>query len=411
MAYVEYHPERRPEQALVVQSRWDEKDIISQVPGFNWHGRDTEKFWAGPISWASYVVLSQVFANDLQLGPQFTDWVKNDYETRVYPSMSLRGLLGWPETWPRDGWPERVSGETHELFDFQDVDALWLATAQDAALCNDMGTGKTVSLLAALKLLSKLHGTVPEGILPLVLICPNGVKRHWEKRVPEWFPQATPYIVPNTGPVGRAKLLDKAKNDPTAFVICNIEAVRLVSRLTGYGNVALKRCKVCDPRGGIETPVMTKQVDDDGNVVLGDDGKPVMVPVLDENGEPVMKPLPPSSCEVHPKPFQGFGFRMAVIDEAHRIRNPTSKSTRAVWATFHDPSVQRHVALTGTPIAQNMGDLWAIMHAVAPLEYPAKSKYIDRYALMTWDVGGGMNIAGVRPDRRDELFTDRKSVV
>lgn len=413
MAYAEYHADRPPERAVIVQTRWDERELIAQVPGFNWHGRDTEKYWAGPISWSSYVILGAIFGNNLTIGPELADWVKNDYETRVYPSMMLRGLTGWPAQWSRDGWPARMTGETGELFDFQDVDVLWLAVARSAALCNDMGTGKTVSMLALLKLLSQLHTTIPNGILPMVLVCPNGVKRHWFNRFPEWFPQANPYIVPNTGPVGRQKLLDQAREDPNAVVIINIEAVRLVSRLTGYGSIALKRCKVCDPRGGIETHVMGKEflplLDKNKNPVL-DAGGVVVVskdrkPLLNVDGTPVMKPLPASSCEVHPKPFQDFPFKMAVIDEAHRIRNPMSKSTRAVWATFENPSISRRIALTGTPLAQNMGDLWAVMHAVEPQEYPGKSKWLDRYALMTWDSGGGMNIAGVRPDRRDELFT------
>jgi SNF2 family DNA or RNA helicase len=239
--------------------------------------------------------------------------------------------------------------------------------AGGALLANDMGTGKTISTYAVLRMLNDMHTTIG-GVLPALVISPNGVKQHWAKRTPTWFPDATPYIVPNTGPVKRKQLLNEARDDSNAIVFCNIEAMRLLSRLAPYGSIALARCRECDPK----------------------------------HGDPALKT---SRCEVHRKEFNGFGFRTVVIDEAHRVRNATSKSTRAVWSVCHDPSVERRIALTGTSIAQHVGDLWSVMHAIAPLDYPVKSKWMDRVALFAWDAMGGMEVVGVRPDRRDEFFS------
>jgi SNF2 family DNA or RNA helicase len=71
---------------------------------------------------------------------------------------------------------------------------------------------------------------------------------------------------------------------------------------------------------------------------------------------------------------------------------------------MHDPEVQYRWALTGTPIANHPGDLWSVMNAVAQEDFPARTAFIDRYALQAWNAFGSMDIVGLRSDRRDEFF-------
>jgi SNF2 family DNA or RNA helicase len=104
---------------------------------------------------------------------------------------------------------------------------------------------------------------------------------------------------------------------------------------------------------------------------------------------------------VHPKELNTFEFASVIIDEAHRIGNPATLQTRAVWATAHNPSVRHRWALTGTP--DNVKRLWSIMHAVSPDEYPSRGKFMDRFALQAWNAFGGMDVIGIRPDTREEL--------
>lgn len=53
-----------------------------------------------------------------------------------------------------------------------------------------------------------------------------------------------------------------------------------------------------------------------------------------------------------------FSWDALIADEAHKIKNPNSKRTRALKAI---PSVRRY-ALTGTPILNKPDDLWSILH-------------------------------------------------
>jgi SNF2 family DNA or RNA helicase len=197
------------------------------------------------------------------------------------------------------------------------------------------------------------------------VICPNSVKRHWEREAATWFPRATPYVV-DGGAARRRRTLRVALDDPTALVVVNVESVRLFSRLAPYGSVKLARCRECDPRHGLE--------------------------------------LPASRCEVHRKELNEFRFQAVVWDEIHRGKDPKAKQTRAVWHVAHEPWVRYRWGLTGTPVVSDPADLWALLHFVAPVEHPTRSAYVDRFCLMSWNAFGGMDVVGLRPDTRDELF-------
>jgi SNF2 family DNA or RNA helicase len=55
-------------------------------------------------------------------------------------------------------------------------------------------------------------------------------------------------------------------------------------------------------------------------------------------------------------------WRLAVLDEAQAIKNPSAKQTRAVKQLRADV----RIALTGTPIENRLGDLWSIFDFINP---------------------------------------------
>lgn len=85
------------------------------------------------------------------------------------------------------------------------------------------------------------------------------------------------------------------------------------------------------------------------------------------------------------------------------MKDPKSKQTRACWAVQHGKDVKFAFGLTGTPIANHPGDLWAIMHGIAPEDYPVRTKYIDRYCMQGYSPFGGLNIVGVMPNTEAEF--------
>jgi SNF2 family DNA or RNA helicase len=327
--------------SIVCDPTWQETEILKLIPGTRYSARENPSRWHLPLTWASMVALRGFLGEHLTYSDELMKWTWAERNNRVDPSLELREIISWPDDEPSD------------LRSFQRVGVEWMKVAGSGLLGDELGVGKTPQALAYIHELK---------LLPALVICPNSVKFHWRQRVPRWCPDARPYVIDGGTAKGR-KVLAEARKDPRAFVIVNFESVRMYSRLSPYGSIKLKRCKECDPK-------------------YGDDIKS-------------------TQCHVHPKELNNFNFRVVIVDEAHRIGNPDTLQTRAVWATAHNPSVEHRWALTGTP--DNIKKLWSIMHTVSPDEYPTRGKWMDRYALQSWNAFGGMDIIGIRPDTRDEL--------
>lgn len=224
-----------------------------------------------------------------------------------------------------------------ELYPFQAAGVRFLSLAEQAMLADDMGTGKTVQSLTA------LHKT---DAYPALVVCPNSVKHNWAKEVRRWT-DATPFVIDGSA-AKRRKTLEAAGKAQRPVVVINYESLRLHTRLAPYGNT-------------VNTP-----------------------------------------AEAEAKELnQDFVWGTVIVDEAHKIKEPKSKQTRAVWGVSR--GARYRFALTGTPILNNPDDLWAIMHFVAPEEWPSRSQFRNRYCDIAPAWHGGIINDGIRPERLPEL--------
>lgn len=102
------------------------------------------------------------------------------------------------------------------------------------------------------------------------------------------------------------------------------------------------------------------------------------------------------------KELQQTMWSTVVADEAHRIKDPTAVQTRAAWAV-RDGGAQFVWALTGTPIEQSILDFWALLHFIAPIEWPSKTKFIDMWVETAPQFFGGLDILGLRHEHEQEF--------
>jgi SNF2 family DNA or RNA helicase len=340
------------EPLIIIQtSAFGEKDSVKLVPGSKWIQNN---LWSVPLSWGSCLALRGVFGDRLVVGDRLDMWARNEQETRINPANEIRMATHWAG-----------GGQIEtDLYPFQDVGVEFLYRAKRGALFDEMGTGKTIQTIRALRRLAN-WGSSP---FPVCVIAPNSAKRGWAnawahtttpehpahiKNVcVEGDPRVTTFVIAGT-PLQRKKTFKAASeaitNGLEVAIILNWESVRSHSRLAPYGPTTL------------------------------------------------------TEAEKTLKELNGIDFHTAVTDEAHRMKNAKSKQTRAVWAVQHGKSVQFSFALTGTEIANHVGDLWSLMHGIAPLDYPTKTKFVDRYC-QDYSPYGGLNIIGVKPETREEFF-------
>lgn len=300
----------------------------------------SEQVWRVPLSWTTCLALRSTFRDNLTIGPVLSDWATNELNTRINPSVALREL------------------ETHEgdevLFPHQRAGVKFLATAKKALLADEPGLGKTAQAIRALKELQDSG----EEVFPALIVCPNTLKKNWAREFKKWWPDIKTQVIK-----GSAMQRKRQFEEPAQVFIINWESLRAHSRLSPYGSVALTRCRECG----------------------GQDEK-----------------ISETRCEVHKRELNSIDFKAVVADEIHRSKDPKSKQSRALWAASGNADIR--FALTGTPIANNVVDLWSILHWISPKDWPSKTKWIDRMVDTMLNAFGGMMVIGVKPTMQDEFY-------
>ena len=323
---------------ILITAEWRLKELCKSLPGASWSPSD--QVWRVPLSWTTCLALRSTFRNDLVIGPLLAEWAANEVATRINPSNAFREL----ETYEGD----------EILFPHQRAGVEFLATAKRALRADEPGLGKTAQAIRALKMLHERG----EEIFPVLIVCPNTLKKNWAREFTKWWPEVPTQVIK-----GSAVQRKRQFEDPSQVFIINWESLRTHSRLAPYGSVALTRCRACG----------------------GQDEK-----------------ISETRCEVHLRELNHIDFKAVIADEIHRSKDPKSKQSRALWSASGDSKIR--FALTGTPIANNVVDLWSILHWISPKDWPSKTKWIDRMVDTMLNAFGGMMVIGVKPAMQDEFY-------
>jgi len=325
---------------VVIHTEWRFKELCKSIPGSKWDPKEQQ--WRVPTSWATCLALRSTFRDDLVIGPRLAAWAGQEVATRINPANELRELEVI-----EDGFNE-------DLFPHQRAGVKFLAVARRALLADEPGLGKTAQAIRALKELQDRG----EDVFPALIVCPNTLKKNWKREFERWWPGVDVEVIKGSA-TQRRKIFEESAD---VYVI-NWESLRSHSRLSGYGSIALAKCPEC---GGHDDRVSENR------------------------------------CEVHLRELNTIDFKAVIADEIHRSKEPKSKQTRALWAATGDADIR--FALTGTPIANNVLDMWSILHWLSPDEWPSKTRWIDRMINTMMNAFGGMMVLGVKPHMEQEFY-------
>lgn len=225
------------------------------------------------------------------------------------------------------------------------VGAVHFALEMGRALITDeMGSGKTVM---GCVMLENSEATMP------IIICPASARRTWESHLAVWAPSMEVHLAGRTA--GQRRKAIKAWREseaPRKVLILSLSSLSAHVNLSGYGNIRLSE-KDRDPKE------------------LGTDA-------------------------VHDA---------LLVDEAHRLADPTANQTRAMVALAgHLPEGALRVGFTGTPIANTPDDLWSIMRVIDPDAFPSKTAFVARYCETRLNWHSGFNdVIGILPHMQQEF--------
>ena len=99
------------------------------------------------------------------------------------------------------------------------------------------------------------------------------------------------------------------------------------------------------------------------------------------------------------KELQEWKFDVAIVDEAHFLRNWKSKQSESI---FNLKSKVKY-ALTGTPAVKHGSDIYGLLHFINPDAFPSYWQFTDRY----WNIldnGWGKDVAEPKKNREEELL-------
>ncbi|KAF8412678.1 hypothetical protein HHK36_000646 [Tetracentron sinense] len=77
--------------------------------------------------------------------------------------------------------------------------------------------------------------------------------------------------------------------------------------------------------------------------------------------------------------LRGVPWEVLVVDEGHRLKNSGSK----LFSLLNTFSFQHRVLLTGTPLQNNMGELYNLLNFLQPASFPSLSSFEERFNDLT----------------------------
>jgi SNF2 family DNA or RNA helicase len=331
-----------------------DRDRIKQLPG----ARYRKGAWTVPLSWGACIQLRGVFGQELQVGESLAVWSNDQYQSRIKPNLDLRTATKLLEEDPiLARWREE---DQFKLFPFQEAGIKFLATARKAYLCDEMGAGKTCQAASTLRYLEELG----EDPWPAAIVVKASLIHSWKQELEEkWLPGRKVVLV-----TGSAAQRRKLLAEPADIYLMTYNTVKAHSKLSGYGGVRLKTCHVCD------------------------------------NSLPDTPEFSQAKCETCKKELNFMTFPSIIIDEAHMLQDPKAKQTRAIWA-LQTKDTKNIYLLSGTPVTDHPGTMWAGLSIVEPVAFSNRSKFIDRYVQQKYSPFGGFNLEGLKPETKQEFFS------
>ena len=304
-----------------------DRDGVREIPG----AKHIDEQWQVAVSWPTLRIMRSIFGDRLTYGPKLHEYAWDQWNNRVQPVMEARERAINPDAEP-DGL--QFGSDWDELYPFQKTGVEFMMWSGGCILADEMGTGKTVQ---AICLMDAMRSTLKA---PALIIAPKSAKAGWIREFTRWAPHLA--VVSVGGTADRRR---KAFESEADIFVIHWDALRLHSRLAGYGSIRL-------------------------------------LP-----GEAVPKEL-------------NRPWSFVVADEAHRALTPKAKQTRALWAI--GASAEFPVALTGTP-GVTPDQLWSLLRFVAPAEWPSKTHFIDRYCHTMPNPFGGIEVLGLKPGTANEF--------
>lgn len=237
-----------------------------------------------------------------------------------------RALSGKPvDIVPSDMLLPQPRGITATMKPYQQEGLTFLVhmykNGMSAILGDEMGLGKTLQTLALFQHLKVSEPTSAEENRPFLVVCPLSVLSSWATEAAKWTPHFK--VIKFHGPKAERERL---KQETMGFI---------------------------DRYGAKTTKSKGKK-----------NRKQVEVVDLTEDAQPVDLVITTYETFVTEQSWfkRAFAWRYVVTDEGHKLKNEKSNVSQALQTI----RAEHRLLLTGTPLQNNLQELWALLHWLFP---------------------------------------------
>ncbi|KAG0309336.1 hypothetical protein BGZ98_003451 [Dissophora globulifera] len=344
---------------------------------------------------AKYKFLCDDDGDEMHYQKRLSDWARKRRHLRWrihHPDASMETDLaeGWenPEqqqdptlemNQPHPNIPDaeldggyRIPGDIYSnLFDYQKTCTQWLwelhCQGAGGIIGDEMGLGKTIqiiSFLAGLHYSNKLDA-------PIIVVCPATLLKQWVKEFHRWWPSMRVAILHSTGSGMHSK--GEVDEDPEDDSFSD-----------GYssGNKKKKRKPKMRFGGGSRRGRMPAETEER---TVAD----VIVDRISEKGHVLVTTY--AGLRIHSSRLLRKNWSYIVLDEGHKIRNPDADIT-LTCKQFRTP---HRIILSGTPIQNNLNELWSLFDFVFPGRLGTLPVFQSQFAIPI-NLGGYANASNVQ---------------
>lgn len=308
-----------------------------------------------------------------------------------------------------DGVAIETRGD-RELRPYQRAGVRWALDTPRCLIGDEPGLGKTPQAIGTVLSLSL------EEAPAVLVVCPAGVSSNWRFEIGAWSAEKHRIVV-----LSSAQSVDSLVAERTLEVVPG-ERLWVIS---SYDTLRRSPPGQIDERAVLEPPL---ELSAPGSAFC-ELGALRSAPVPDapaktrrkKGSPPVTKceRLKKSECKVlkeRKKPQRGQRgdllaslppFPVLVLDEAHRLSGPSTQQTQA--AAFHAARARRVIAMTGTPMPNDVLDMQPVLAMLEPMVFERKS-FSHRFCLWK-DNGFGAAPYGMNVERAAEFQELLRSTV
>ncbi|KAG0331739.1 hypothetical protein BG000_010635 [Podila horticola] len=299
----------------------------------------------------------------------------NDPEQSLDPSLEMTNPHpNIPDAELEGGF--RIPGDIYSnLFDYQKTCTQWLwelhCQGAGGIIGDEMGLGKTIqiiSFLAGLLYSNKLDG-------PVIIVCPATLLKQWVKEFHRWWPPTRVAILHSSGSGmnGQYEDEDNRAQDPED------------SFSDEYGSSSKKKKKTKKRFGGSRRGGQRGGKDDKEERTVADN----IVDRISAKGHVIVTTY--AGLRIHSSRLLRKNWSYIVLDEGHKIRNPDADIT-LTCKQFRTP---HRIILSGTPIQNNLNELWSLFDFVFPGRLGTLPVFQSQFAIPI-NLGGYANASNVQ---------------